>query len=89
MKVEFDPAKNEGNIQKHGVSLERAEEFDFSLAAIRVDDREDYGEVRYQAIGWIGSTLHTLIFTMRGDTLRAISLRKADRQEARRYAKEF
>jgi uncharacterized DUF497 family protein len=49
------------------------------------DDRYDYGEDRTQTLGLIGGRLHMLVFTMRGDVLRAISLRKANRREAKLY----
>ena len=44
MIVEFDPAKDAINKRKHGISLERAESFDFETVLLVVDDREDYGE---------------------------------------------
>jgi uncharacterized DUF497 family protein len=49
------------------------------------DLRRDYGEARYWAVGPIGGRLHVLAFTMRGQVLRAISLRKANERERRRY----
>lgn len=50
--------------------------------------RYDYGEDRFQALGLIDGRLHMLVFTIRGGTLRAISLRKANPREVRRYAEE-
>jgi len=50
-----------------------------------VDDRERYGELREMALGFIGVRLHAMAFTRRGDTVRIISLRKANRVEMRRY----
>jgi len=63
MEVTFDAAKNESNIKKHGISLQRAEDFDFESAFYDVDDSQDYGEVRYNAIGWLDALLHTFTFT--------------------------
>ena len=51
-----------------------------------VDDRVDYGEVRYRAIGRIDRVLHFLAFTYRDGVLRPISLRRANRTEAKRHA---
>jgi uncharacterized protein len=84
--IEFDPAKNAANIEKHGISLAAAEDFDLSAALITPDDRWDYGERRWQAIGRIGAHLYALVFTMRGMRLRAISLRRASPRERRDYA---
>jgi len=50
------------------------------------DVRNDYQEVRFQAIGFIGDRLHVLVFTPRGKVTRVISLRKANRREERHYA---
>jgi uncharacterized DUF497 family protein len=52
MEVRFDPAKNRINRAKHGLSLGRAAAFDFDSAFYDLDDSQDYGEVRYNAIGW-------------------------------------
>ena len=89
MEVSYNARKNAENIRKHGISLQRAEDFDVTAALYELDDSQDYGEVRYIAIGWIDATLYTLTFTQDSDAIRAISLRKATREEPRRYAKEF
>ncbi|KAF1019104.1 MAG: hypothetical protein GAK30_03303 [Paracidovorax wautersii] len=85
VNIEFDPAKNEANIAARGISFEQAADFDFDSAFIKVDTREDYGETRYQALGYIGGRLHYLVFTARNDRLRIISLRKANAREVKLY----
>lgn len=87
MKVEFDPAKDEINRAKHGISLQAANEFDWDTALEREDDRFDYGEVRFVAIGLIDSRLHVMVFTEGPDedTVRVISLRSAEKHEVRFY----
>ena len=85
MKIEFDPEKDSTNREKHGVSLADAGRMDFDTAIYASDDRYDYGEDRTQALGLIDGRLHMLAFTTRGGTLRAISLRKANTKECRRY----
>lgn len=87
MKIEFYPEKDRANRQKHGVSLALAADLDVDAALVVADRRRAYGEERFQAIGPIGGRLHVLVFTMRGDTLRAISLRKANAREVKRYAR--
>jgi len=47
--------------------------------------RRSDGERRQAAIGWLGSRLHTVIFTDRVDGVRLISFRRANRAEARTY----
>ncbi len=87
MKIEFDPAKDEANRDKHGISLQAASGFDWDTALEREDDRFDYGEVRYVAIGLIEARLYVMIFTdgLDDDAVRVISLRPAEKHEARFY----
>lgn len=86
MDVSFDPRKNAQNIELRGLSFERAAEFEFATAWVVVDTREDYGEARYRAIGFLEGRLHALVFTETQAGIRVISFRKANRREERRYA---
>ena len=88
MQIEFDSEKDRANRHKHGLSLAAAAEMDLLAARVIPDDRRDYGEARFRAYGWIDGRLHMLAFTMRGDTIRAISLRKANPTEVKRHGKE-
>ncbi|HZY63555.1 MAG TPA: BrnT family toxin [Edaphobacter sp.] len=85
MAITFDPRKDAINRRKHGISLSRAEDFDFEAAVFVIDDREDYGEVRFRALGFLDARLYSLVFTQDGGDIRAISLRKATRYEAKEY----
>ncbi|BDB26975.1 hypothetical protein Tamer19_01540 [Cupriavidus sp. TA19] len=88
MDIEFDLAKDVINQHQHGLSLAAAGLFEFGRALLKTDTRKQYGETRYIAYGPIGSRLYCLVFTMRGNTLRAISLRKANSREVRDYEQE-
>ena len=85
MRIEFDPNKDQSNRRKHGISLADAALIDFETMQAFPDARRAYGEDRFQGFGYIGSRLHVLAYTMRGDVMRAISLRKANPREAERY----
>ena len=85
--IDADPAKNERNLRLRGISFEKVAEFDFNSATFDEDKRKDYGETRTLALGYIGDTLHALVFTLRGGAIRVISLRRANRRERNRYAK--
>ncbi|EEO27223.1 BrnT family toxin [Oxalobacter paraformigenes] len=87
MKYEFDPVKNASNIIKHGLSLEDAQWLEWETAYILEDTRKAYPERRYQALGLIEERLHMLVFCMPdSQTIRVISLRKANRREVKIYA---
>lgn len=87
VRVEFDPAKDDVNRAKHGVSLQAATSFDWDTALEREDDRFDYGEIRFVAIGLIDARLYVMVFTEGSgdDAIRVISLRLAEKHETRCY----
>lgn len=86
MRIDFDPAKDEVNLAKHGVSLARAA--DLEIKAFVPDDRRDYGEPRIRAFGMIDDEAYCLVFTVREDHVRAISLRRAHSKEYQRYVRQ-
>ena len=88
MDIEFDAAKDVANRARHRVGLDAAERFDMETALVAPDDREDYGEDRWIAVGFIGARLHVLVFTERNGRIRPISLRKALKREERHYERE-
>lgn len=85
---EWDDDKAAANLACHKVPFERVKDFDWNTAQIIVDDRDDYGELRMKALGFIGERLHVLIFTERGDNIRVISLRKANKREVNAYEQQ-
>lgn len=86
MPIVFDPSKDAANVAKHGLSLADAEAFDFAAASVLIDDRRDYGEVRYRAWSRIGGVGFMLVFVQVNDeTIRAISFRRAHAKEMRRH----
>ena len=85
MRIEFDPGKDAANRVKHGLPPSAAAELDLNEASIVEDKRFTYGEARFLAYGLIAGRLHVLCFTMRGDVMRAIGLRKANDRERERY----
>jgi uncharacterized protein len=81
----WDEAKRAANVAVHGIDFTAAYRFEWDTAVIDPDSRRDYGEEQFIAIGRIGFRLHVLVFTPRGELVRVISLRKANRKESRRY----
>lgn len=85
MEIEFDPAKNAANLVKHGVDFVYGAQL---LAVDRVEidaSRARDGEPRTKAIGLIDGRLFTVVFTLRGETRRIISARRANRSETNAY----
>ena len=84
MKFEWDSSKNNSNKNKHGISFEEAIEVFTDSNAIEIyDENHSENEDRYKVIGMLQNRLIviSLIFTERGETIRVISARKADKEE--------
>ena len=89
MNFEWDPTKNRANIRKHGFDFVDAEEMFKGMLLARPDVREDYyGEARWVGIGMTRGRVAVVAFAERGpNTIRIVSLRKANQNERREYAK--
>lgn len=83
MDIEFDTAKDETNRLKHGVSLALGAAVLTNMVGQIEDDRRDYGETRFNAFGVVAQRLFVCTYTLRGETYRLISVRKASKQEQR------
>ncbi|MDM7936806.1 MAG: BrnT family toxin [Cyanobium sp. CZS 48M] len=87
MQIDFAPLKDASNLSKHGVSLALAAELDWDAALVWVDDRTDYGEARMIALAPKTAILYFVAFVDRSTVRRIISLRRANRREAKHYVK--
>ena len=86
MAIIFDPLKDKLNRRKHGVSLSAATAFEWETAVIWTDRRYLYNELRECGLGLIGKYLYFIVFVEKGDDIRVISLRLANKGEVKRYA---
>lgn len=84
--LRFDSAKDEVNLQKHGVSLALATQLAWDLGIVWDDERFDYSERRQCYLAPIGARLFFVVFVDREDHRRIISLRKANIREIKFYA---
>lgn len=84
--LEFDPAKDAANIEKHGISLSDALWVYAASDKLTLQSGRD-GENRLLDIAVVDETglVLVLIYVMRGEVVRAISLRRASREERRMY----
>jgi uncharacterized DUF497 family protein len=88
MRLTFDPAKNAKNIAERGLPFDMVQDLEWDTAIVREDTRRDYGEMRLRVLGRIEGRLHAVVVTPRGDELRVIRLRKANRKEEILYDQE-
>ena len=85
MQYEWDENKRIANLERHNVDFTEAAEFEWDTAIETIDDRYDYGETRWVTIGFINKKLHVMVYTIRRNKIRIISLRKANRREGDYY----
>ena len=88
MKLEFDPAKSKRNARDRGLSFDPVAEFEWESAVFSADERFDYPEARFLALGFIAGRLNAVVFTGISGGIRVISFRKASLKEVRSYDQE-
>jgi uncharacterized protein len=90
LSFEWDEEKNAANIKNHRIDFLDAALIFENPTLEAIDDRADYGEVRYIAFGLSGETVLQVVYTWRGENIiRIISARKANRYDAEKYYREI
>jgi uncharacterized DUF497 family protein len=86
VRFEWDEIKNQINLRKHGIDFSDAIEVFNHPVLAALDEREDDGEDRWIALGWIAVIAGVVVYVEREvDVLRLISARKATKQGVKRY----
>ncbi len=86
MEFEWDPKKAESNLRKHAIPFDYAVRIFLDNNRLeRVDNRTDYGETRWITIGLVNDQEIAVSYTLRNETIRIISARKAERHERENY----
>ena len=80
---EWDLDKRALNLARHGVDFESIKHFRWQTATIKRSDRA--GEERRLALGFLGDKVHAVVYTVRGDNRRLISMRRASKQEVKEH----
>ena len=87
-ELEWDEEKSRANRKKRGFGFEIVKDFDWNLSS-PVELQWVEGEEREVRVGPIGSALYVVVTTERPNALRIISLRKAMREEKRRWREDM
>jgi len=83
---EWHKEKAAANWREHGVSFDQAGKATHDPFAIEViDERENYGEVRVNLLGMCQGVLLHVTYTERGERIRIISARRAEKHEQDHY----
>jgi len=89
MQFDWDNGKAAANWRDHGVTFHQAiKAFSDHFAVERIDDRENYGEERVNLIGMCEGTILHVTYTERGERIRIISARRAEKHEQEDYYRE-
>ena len=88
MASSFDPKKETANLRKHGVSLTEGDGVLDDPLGLTIEDLSATGEQRFVSIGMnVFGELHVVVYAMRGEDARIISVRKPEPKEVRDYEK--
>ncbi|MDD1750714.1 MAG: BrnT family toxin [Methanothrix sp.] len=87
MRFEWDVAKSNVNRVKHGIDFETAQDLWLDESRIEIQAPHPI-EDRRIIIGKLRGKLWTAIYTMRGNAIRIISVRRSREKEAMLYEKE-
>ena len=85
MLFEFDPAKSAANKQKHGIDFKEATALWEDDNGLEVPAKDQTGERRLARVALLGGKVWFCVYTMRGETARIISVRRARDHEKERY----
>ena len=88
VSYQWDPNKAFANLRKHGIDFADAIEVLSDDSAITIEDTR-FEEERFVTIGMDGfSQILVVVYTWRGNSIRLISARKADRSERQQYLEQ-
>jgi len=85
VRLEWDEAKREENLRKHGIDFFGVETLFEGHTATIEDDRFEYGERRFVTFGVLVGRVVVVAHTERSDAIRIILIRKATRREEHSY----
>ena len=89
MIIEFDPVKREKTLLERGLDFADSDKVFAGLHFVARDDRIDYGEERFFSVGILHDRMVVIVWTLRNDARRIISMRYANDREISRYKKHL
>ena len=85
MKLDWDAAKRLVTLNERGLDFADVAEIDWARALTLQDLRQIYPETRFVTYAPIKGRLCVVAWCYRGQALRVISMRKANKREMKRY----
>lgn len=85
---EWNEDKRKLNLENHGLDFIDAAQVWTSSKVIQQDNRKDYGEKRFIALGLLNQRIVVIVYALREiNKVRLISFRKANEREIKIYEK--
>ena len=85
MRYIWDETNRQTNLKKHGLDFSDAEQVFAGPLVLIEDNRQDYGEQRMIGIGLLDCLVVLIVHIETDETIRIISMRKADTDEIDLY----
>ncbi len=85
MKLDWSEEKRKSNLSKHGLDFKDAVYVLLGTTVSFQDERCHYGEERWIVYGMLADVFVNVVYTVRKDKIRIISMRKANSRERRKY----
>jgi uncharacterized DUF497 family protein len=85
LEFEWDERKRQRVIEERSVDLLYAAQIFDGPVLTRIDDREDYGEIRLISLGMVDEECFIVVHTERNDVVRLITAWKGGRNERSQF----
>jgi uncharacterized DUF497 family protein len=85
MEIDYDPEKRAKTLAERGLDFEDAVQIFAGTSLTLEDDRQDYGEKRYQTIGLLNGRLVMVVWTERDAKRHVISMRRCNDRERKKH----
>jgi uncharacterized protein len=89
MRITYDSAKRAKTLAVRDLDFRRAREVFDGVHLTLLDDRKEYGELRFITTGWLDKRLVVIVWTPRRRARRIISMRKANEREIETLAPQL
>ena len=89
MEISYDPKKRDSTLAERGLDFNDAKRVFAGTTIDLLDDRKDYGELRWVTYGLLSGRMVAVVWTPRGETRHIISMRKTNEREQKAYQDEL
>lgn len=85
MRITYHEGKRALTLAERGLDFADAPKVFETVEYTMSDERRDYGEARYQTVGYLGETMIMVVWTPRGEDRHVISMRKCNEREREKF----